>query len=269
MTASESALWDKIKRFELDDNQSSFKFSDRLARENGWDQNYTIRVIEEYKKFVFLCCVSSGSITPSDAVDQAWHLHLTYTKSYWVDFCKNTLNQEIHHNPTQGGSHETKKFNGYYTQSFKVYTEKFKTEPPADIWLDNSTRFSDINFQRVNISNFALVKRSTLNAFKTIAFWAIAVSILIFFVVIKDVEPSLEIPLVAAVFIGLLIYNLRSSNKERSNEISGCGGDSSGGCDSSSHTHGGHDGHSGGDSGCGSGCSGCSGSGCSGCGGGD
>ncbi|WP_345949337.1 hypothetical protein ABDD95_21050 [Mucilaginibacter sp. PAMB04274] len=265
MTASESALWDKIKRFELDDNQSSFKFSDRLARENGWDQNYTIRVIEEYKKFIFLCCVSSGSITPSDAVDQAWHLHLTYTKSYWVDFCKNTLNQEIHHNPTQGGSHETKKFNGYYTQSFKVYTEKFKTEPPADIWLDNAARFSDIDFQRVNLNTYVLVKRSNI---KNAGFWIIVIPIFILLVIFVDFEPALFLPLVAVTVIAYAIYNSNGLKQHGEKDISGCGGDNSGGCDSS-HTHGGHDGHSGGDSGCGSGCSGCSGSGCSGCGGGD
>jgi len=36
MTSEEVTLWQKIKAFRIDDNQSSFTFSARLARENGW-----------------------------------------------------------------------------------------------------------------------------------------------------------------------------------------------------------------------------------------
>ena len=32
--------------------------------------------IEEYRKFVFLALVAGHQITPSDQVDQVWHLHL-------------------------------------------------------------------------------------------------------------------------------------------------------------------------------------------------
>ncbi|MEE1898493.1 hypothetical protein V1389_09110 [Flavobacterium rakeshii] len=101
MTAPQKELWDKISNFRLDDPDASFTFSARLARENGWTKEYTNSVIEEYRKFIFVCCVSKSSVTPSDPVNQVWHLHLTYTKSYWIDFCKNTLQREIHHKPTK------------------------------------------------------------------------------------------------------------------------------------------------------------------------
>ncbi|MUV03051.1 hypothetical protein GN157_04950 [Flavobacterium rakeshii] len=101
MTAPQKELWDKISNFRLDDPDASFTFSARLARENGWTKEYTNSVIEEYRKFIFLCCVSKSSATPSDPVNQVWHLHLTYTKSYWINFCKSTLQREIHHNPTK------------------------------------------------------------------------------------------------------------------------------------------------------------------------
>src|SRR6185436_16480072 len=103
MTINEKELWDKISSFKIDDDGSSFRFSKRLARENGWTISYSGNVIEEYKKFIFLCCISKTGVTPSDQVDQAWHLHLTFTKSYWVDLCKNIISKEIHHNPTKGG----------------------------------------------------------------------------------------------------------------------------------------------------------------------
>src|SRR5687767_6908346 len=115
MLPEEHALWDRIRHFQLDDPSIAFPFSKRLARENGWSFDYTLRVIEEYRKFLFLCCVSEKGVTPSDPVDQAWHLHLTYTRSYWVDLCRNTLQKEIHHHPTKGGPAEAQKFDGLYT----------------------------------------------------------------------------------------------------------------------------------------------------------
>ncbi|OYQ34069.1 hypothetical protein CHU92_12085 [Flavobacterium cyanobacteriorum] len=91
MTPSEKQLWERIQRFPIDEENAALTFSARLARENGWSRKYTQEVITEYKRFIFLCCVSPTPVTPSDPVDQAWHLHLTYTRSYWIDFCKNTL----------------------------------------------------------------------------------------------------------------------------------------------------------------------------------
>ncbi len=44
-------LWNEIKNFELDEPEISLSFTDRLARENGWSIEYSIRAILEYKKF--------------------------------------------------------------------------------------------------------------------------------------------------------------------------------------------------------------------------
>lgn len=162
MTLVEAALWEKIKLFQFNEPGIDFSFEERLARENGWTKEYTSRVIDEYKKFIFLCCTSETGITPSDPVDQAWHLHLTFTRSYWVDLCKNTLEKEIHHNPTKGGQKEAEKFNNYYTFLFDLYKQKFNAHPPADIWHNNKKRFSDINFQRVNLQQYWLQAASSL-----------------------------------------------------------------------------------------------------------
>ncbi|WP_299684406.1 hypothetical protein [uncultured Dokdonia sp.] len=157
----DTALWSRINAFTLDDTNATFTFSKRLARDNNWSKDFTEKTIQEYKKFIYLCCVSSESITPSDAVDQVWHLHLTYTKSYWIDFCKNTLQKEIHHNPTKGGDQEKKKFNSCYNATFDRYKEEFQETPPAAIWLDTKTRFAQINFQRINIDKYWMIKKPT------------------------------------------------------------------------------------------------------------
>ena len=152
-------LWLKIRDFELDDTDSEYAFSDRLAHENRWPLEYALHAIEEYKKFIFLICISTHPLTPSDQVDQVWHLHLLYTRSYWIDLCKNTLRKEIHHGPTKGGSSEKKKFTDYYTQTKKLYQKIFGHVPPETIWPENEKRFNEIHFQRINTRRHWIIKK--------------------------------------------------------------------------------------------------------------
>lgn len=151
MTPEQISLWEKIKRFEVDDPSSSYSFSDRLARENQWEIEYALEVIQEYKKFIFLQCIAAHPLTPSDQVDQAWHLHLLYTRSYWIDMCQGILNKQVHHGPTKGGVSEKNKFQDWYEKTLELYTSIFGHTPPITIWPPSETRFSDIHFNRVNI----------------------------------------------------------------------------------------------------------------------
>jgi hypothetical protein len=150
MTIEQQELWQKIDRFELDDPHVSFSFSDRLARENGWSISFSISAIQEYKKFIFLICISDHPLTPSDQVDQVWHLHLLYTHSYWIDMCKRLLKRDIHHGPTKGGNTERAKFKSWYQETKDLYRRTFNHEPPSDVWPPEETRFNDIHFLRVN-----------------------------------------------------------------------------------------------------------------------
>jgi len=45
MTKTETLLWNSIEAFQVDETDVSLTFSQRLARENGWNRNYTLRVI--------------------------------------------------------------------------------------------------------------------------------------------------------------------------------------------------------------------------------
>ncbi|MEZ6192343.1 MAG: hypothetical protein R3C45_13785 [Phycisphaerales bacterium] len=48
-------------------------------------------MVNEYRRFCYLAIAAGHTVTPSDEVDQAWHLHLLYTRDYWEDFCPNVL----------------------------------------------------------------------------------------------------------------------------------------------------------------------------------
>lgn len=135
MNEEQNHLWQKISRFELDDPKADFSLTDRICKEYNWPMTFALKAIEEYKKFIFLICSSNQSQTPSEVVDKVWHLHLIYTKSYWIDFCQNTLNRLVHHNP-QTGAEENDLFVDQYQNTLSLYKTMFQQEPPKDIWQE-------------------------------------------------------------------------------------------------------------------------------------
>lgn len=149
--AQQADLYKRIQAFEVDEEGIQLTFPMRLARENAWPVDYAHRVVEEYKKFAFLWIMTDHPVTPSDQVDQVWHLHLTYTHSYWERFCAQVLQASFHHEPTQGGSAESEKFDDWYRQTLQSYETLFEEAPPKDIWPSPADRFGrDLHFVRAN-----------------------------------------------------------------------------------------------------------------------
>ncbi|MGE3245365.1 MAG: hypothetical protein AB7F96_08165 [Beijerinckiaceae bacterium] len=140
--ADETGLRDKLARFSFDDPQASLPFSARLARDMCWPQDFTSRAIEEYRRFLYLACSAGHIVTPSEEVDAVWHMHMTYTRSYWQALCRDTLGRELHHQPTEGGLAETAKYRALYAQTLASYRRAFGEEPPCDIWPDTDARFA-------------------------------------------------------------------------------------------------------------------------------
>jgi hypothetical protein len=127
MEEPKDPLWKKLQTFQVDEQDVQYTFCERLAIENNWTLCYAQKVFLEYKKFLFLVCKVDHPVTPSDQVDQAWHLHLTYTKSYWDKLCNSLLGQKLHHNPTKGGESETIKFYDWYEQTLTSYKKLFRS----------------------------------------------------------------------------------------------------------------------------------------------
>lgn len=143
-------LWQKIEAFPLDDPGARFTFSQKLARENHWSPAYALRVIHEYRRFVLLAVTADHPVSPSHAVDQAWHLHLTYTRSYWKGLCRDVLGRPLHHEPSRGGPEESAKFTEWYARTLASYRATFAEEPPADIWPPSGS-FAHPRLRRINL----------------------------------------------------------------------------------------------------------------------
>ncbi len=156
-------LYERIQAFSFDQPNTKLSFTQRLARDNGWSLGYAKRVIDEYKKFTFLAIVAEHPVTPSDQVDQVWHLHLTYTRSYWQEFCPKVLQSSLHHEPSRGGRSEKLKFEDWYSWTLQSYQGFFGNLPPDDIWPHPKDRFeSNQCFVRINTQQNWLVPKPSL-----------------------------------------------------------------------------------------------------------
>jgi len=161
-------LWDQLKGFTIGKQSDALGFVKRLARENAWSMHFAQRVYKEYLKFVYLASVSRSIVTPSDQVDQAWHLHLSYTRSYWDHLCETVLKTKLHHEPTQGGRKEGSKYFNCYSQTLDLYQAEFGHQPPSDIWPTAKSRFTGAGlFKRINLGRHYVLnkkKARTLSA---------------------------------------------------------------------------------------------------------
>lgn len=163
MNALHSDLWRKICAFQFDEPGNQLTFAARLAHENGWSEGYARRVVDEYRRFLFLAMVAGHEVTPSEQVDESWHLHLVYTRSYWDELCPHVLGRPLHHHPTRGGVDESKKHHEQYAKTLASYNKHFGEAAPPDIWPPDEIRFGeDLQHVRVNRARNWIVPKPRL-----------------------------------------------------------------------------------------------------------
>jgi hypothetical protein len=131
---TQDPLWQRIAAHSFDDTQATLPFSRKLAKQQNWSNSFTEKAISEYRKFVYLCCISPRGASPSPIVDEVWHLHLTYTVDYWEKFCRQTLRRDLHHHPSRGGPDEQDKHRHWYSDTLQLYENVFGHRPSPSIW---------------------------------------------------------------------------------------------------------------------------------------
>ena len=262
-------LWPELRAFRFDTSDTTFHFATRLANENGWTPGFTARVLEEYRRFLFLAMRAGHPVSPSDAVDQAWHLHLLYTESYWGELCPQVLGQPFHHGPSKGGAAEDAKFTDWYERTLDSYARYFGQHAPADIWPPTAIRFhGKKRYQRICLNDAWVIRKPRFNrrrgTFAAVGLGAIPL-------ILAETDGDFPIaPIVFVIVAVLILIAIKKATRGGGSGGSGCGGaDCGGDGGGDSGHHGGHDGgggHSCGGHGCGGGHSGCGGG--SSCGGG-
>jgi hypothetical protein len=262
------ALIASIEAFDIDGGPVKTSFADRLAEEQGWSPEFTDRVIREYKRFVALAMISESPVTPSLIVDEAWHLHLIYTRSYWERFMP-LLTRPLHHEPTKGGETEDTKHKDQFVATLGLYRQTFGEEAPLDIWRGKPK------------PQLEKLERRNPTKWRIASLFAASALILVGCTTIAQADTSssaLPIILIGGfiIIVAIIVAAANDAQKRRDGQNgssgggcssgSGCG--TSGGHGSSGHcSGGGHcSGASGGDggSGGGDGGGGCGGGGCGG-----
>jgi len=250
---SQPELLQKLEQFDIDGGRVSFSFAERLARDSGWTVEYAQRVIVEYKRFLYLAMTAGHPVTPSDEVDQAWHLHMVYTESYWIDLCGDVLGKPLHHGPTKGGTDERAKYKDLYGMTLASYRAAFAAEPPTDIWPASKVRFRRATqFKRVNVAeNWVIPKPWHTRGIRSVvsAGSFVAVVMLVFAATlgskpmkVSDVSPTTWLWIGIGVVALLIFIGIMSLFGKRGGGSSGCSSGDTSGCSS--------------DSGCSSGCGG-------------
>ena len=91
------------------------------------------RVAEEYRRFLWIAGTAGHFVSPSPDVDQAWHLHLLDTRSYWEELCPKNPGTGVAPRAGRGGLVRSKSLDQAYRRTLAAYRAAFG-EPPADVW---------------------------------------------------------------------------------------------------------------------------------------
>ena len=130
MARSNPELWRRLAEFEVGPQEAAFSFVKRLARENRWSCEFARHVFDEYRRFLYLSVVVAQPLTPAEAVDQAWRLHLTYPASYAQQLCLHVLGRRLYYE-SPGGIGEPAARKASYRATLAAYEREFGRPPPS------------------------------------------------------------------------------------------------------------------------------------------
>lgn len=177
-TEERRELWRRLSEHDFGTAGCDLDFATRLAREHGWTADYARGAIEEYRRFCFLSIAAGHMVTPSDAVDEVWHLHLTYTHDYWDRYCPDVLGARLHHEPTRGGRAEAGKHRDQYARTLAAYQAWFGA-PPEAYWPHVSRAFgAGSAYRRVDLNQAFVLSRPRLPSLRQWGYAAAALALL-------------------------------------------------------------------------------------------
>ena len=138
-TDEDRARWARIAAHPFERPDAPLDFTRRLAAKLGWPLAHARAAVEDYRRFCFLATTGAIVATPSEEVDEVWHLHLTDTRDYWDVWCA-ALGRRLHHAPTRGAPGDAQRFREQYARTLAVYETFFGYADPR-FWPAANRRF--------------------------------------------------------------------------------------------------------------------------------
>lgn len=127
------ALWAALSHMQIRLPGSATRFEEALAEKQGWTRDFAERVTDEYCGFLYLAATAAFEVTPSQSVDEAWHLHLTLPH-YRETLCERILGRPLEHRPATGEPEDEERCRLQYEETLALYERVFGSSPPTDIW---------------------------------------------------------------------------------------------------------------------------------------
>lgn len=127
------ALRAALSQMQIEVPGSSPRFEQMLAEEQGWSPDVAERVTDEYRRFLYVAAVAGFEVTPSRAVDEAWHLHLRLPH-YREVLCGRILGHPLDHLPGTGAAEDEARYAAQYADMLDLYERIFGEPPPGEIW---------------------------------------------------------------------------------------------------------------------------------------
>lgn len=124
-------LWLKLNLMNADGLQAFAPLMDMMQKQMGQNAETAQRVIEEYRKFLFLAMRAGHQVIPPGPVNDAWMMHLQNAQNYWE-----SLGQMITERPGAQGvdARQFASIADAWKATLESYEKIFGMKPPMDIW---------------------------------------------------------------------------------------------------------------------------------------
>ncbi|MEM9851682.1 MAG: hypothetical protein AAF761_06770 [Pseudomonadota bacterium] len=131
-------LWNRLANHRFDADKGTRPFSEKLRQNEGWSAADTERVLEEYRRFLYLARARGVDPVPPGPIDAAWKMHLSYTRNYWDNLVPDVLRRPLHRHAMATGDPDRRK--SAFAALTTAYEAEFSAVPSADIWVDPGQR---------------------------------------------------------------------------------------------------------------------------------
>jgi len=124
-------LWLKLNLMNAEGLQAFAPLMEMMQKQMGQNSEMAQRVIEEYRKFLFLAMRAGHQVIPPGPINDVWQLHLQSAQNYWEN-----LAQMIGERPIAQGV-DAKNLGSMadaWKATLESYEKIFGAKPPADIW---------------------------------------------------------------------------------------------------------------------------------------
>ncbi|MFM8747040.1 MAG: hypothetical protein ACKOED_10295 [Aestuariivirga sp.] len=124
-------LWLKLNMMNAEGLTAFAPLAQALQTQLGYNAAAAQRIIEEYRKFLFLAMRAGHQVIPPGIVNDAWLMHIENVQDYWE-----TLGGMISERPlahglgTAGGAPAA----DAWKATLDSYERIFGAKPPMDIW---------------------------------------------------------------------------------------------------------------------------------------